>query len=288
MYEDLPPDIAEEKMEASQIRAHYKKGRMFPMIRTFRALRQRAPGELAKTIFAILLSAAALFVLLRNYEATGLRAVLAIIYFVVIVGLCFWATGVLWRMIGLRARNVMRYLIGNMWTLYFTAIAVIGTIASLFFPHLIPEKESERPAAAKQAPAVVLTPNDATPEVPDEAPAHVPRIFAGEGWRILTDERAMDYVPETIATAHAKCRARGTPWYLAEEKDLEIVGEELVAGGHTGSFWAADRRGNSSLHYDIVGGQAEFAWDLAAEDHTRNVLCVDRDRIGGGVAIIED
>ena len=35
MYEHLPPDIQAEKEEAEEIRRYYKRGRMFPIIRTF-------------------------------------------------------------------------------------------------------------------------------------------------------------------------------------------------------------------------------------------------------------
>ena len=287
MYEHLPPDIQEEKQEAEEIRRYYKKGRVFPIIRSFSALRQRAPGELANRIFGSLLSIAACVVLLRNYDATGLGAVKVMFYFLAIIIASFWATGRLWRVIGLRARNAVRYCVHNMWTLYITGVTIAGVIVAVFFPHLMPEKPQPPPAAAKPKPPVELIYEEEAAHAREAPAPTVVRVYSGDGWKVLTTDGIVDYAPATIDDAHVQCRGQGTHWYLAEQKDFEIVGADLIAEDHEGGFWAGDRRGNSSLHYEIVEGEPRFVWALAAKDRTRNVLCVDRDALGGDVAIVE-
>ncbi len=253
----LPPDIAAEKSKAWQIKLHYR-NRMFKGLRSFRALRLEAPGIIAKNLIGVVISAIALFVLLRDMNATGLAAVLYIIYILVVIGLSFWAAAWLWRAIGLEARNTARYVVTNMWSLLAASLFVVSLVGSIFLPEL-----TRKPASPEKAQRV--------------------GAYSGEGWEILTNLEGSDYVPYTIHHAHSMCRDKGGDWYLADKLDFDLLSDALIAAGHRRDFWAADRKDNSYLYYRLTDTEAEPVWSLSPRDHLRAVLCVDRARVGAAL-----
>ena len=268
MYDHLPQDIADEKRMAEQLRRHYEH-RPFGELRRFSALRQQAPGIIAEFVLGLLVACGAGVILFRDLNAQGLLPVVgASIYIVVVIGLCFWLAGRIWRWVGVEVRDRGRYLVSNMWSLLTTAFVTGAAVVSLVFP------EANRLPAPPPPQAAVSPPARAAGGPASHERPMSQRVFAGSDWRILhgADRR---YATARVGQAAARCRQLGLDWALADRADFEALEADLKAAGHVGSFWTASKRSNANLDYFLdADGSSRFRWALSAIDVERIVLCV--------------
>ena len=274
-HKQIPDDISREKAVADSLRRKYK-GALFGGLRQFRALRQQAPGIIAEFVLAAVFSIAALLILFHDLNVTGLLPTVAFcIKFVVVVGLCFWISGRIWRVIGLANRDRCRFIVTNMWTLATTGILVLSAILYVLNP------DAEQPPAPPSAAPTAVTAAPPEPIVPPshELPAGE-RVFEGRGWMILRNEDS-SYRTALVKEAPKQCSELGEHWVLADRPDFEGLEPELREGGHVGSFWTASRKTNSNLDYFLnADGSSRFRWALSGNDTERIVLCVMAVSIG--------
>jgi len=269
----LPDDIRREKSIAHSLRYEYK-GAILGGLRRFRALRQQAPGIIAEFVLAAILSISVLMFLYHDLNVTGLLPTVAFcIKFVVIVLLCFWIAGRIWRAIGLANRNRCRFVVNNMWSLAATGILVLSAVLHVLYPD--PGEPPPTPASAppSEQPAVpVVAPEPVTPPSHELPPQK--RVFEGHGWQILHDADS-SYRTALVKEAAARCNDLGENWQLADRPDFSGLEPELIEGGHVGSFWTASRKPNSNLDYFLnADGTSRFRWALSSNDTERIVLCV--------------
>lgn len=271
-YAKLPEDVAAEKRIRDRLRHAYKTG-LFGDLRYFRALRLQAPGIVAEFTLAALITIAALMFLFRDLNVTGLIPVVKFcIYFVLVIGVCFWISGRIWRLAGIRVRDAFRFLVRNMWTLAVTTLVAVSAILSLLFPELNDEKQAPITSPAE-------TPvTEVTEAAHVQSPGHVlpqhQRIFAGQGWQILHN-KDLSYTKVPVDLAPGRCARRGADWILADRRDFEELEDELKSGGHVGTFWTASRKPNSNLDYFLeADGSSRFRWALSGNDSERIVLCI--------------
>lgn len=268
----LPDDIADEKRIANSLKHEYRTA-LFGGLRQFRALRKQAPGIIAEFVLAAVINAVVLTILYHDLNVTGLLPTVGVcIQIVVVIGLCFWVAGRVWRAIGLANRDRCRYLVRNMWALAATGILVLSVIIRIFFPEL---EESLRAPPAESTAAVPTT--TAAPE-PVPPPSHEllqrDRVFAGRGWQILKNDDS-SYRKALVKEAREHCGLLGEAWILADRPDFRGLEPELREGGHVGSFWTASRKPNSNLDYHLnADGSSEFRWALSGSKTERIVLCV--------------
>lgn len=265
----LPDDIAREKSIAHSLRHEYK-GALLGGLRRFRALRLQAPGIIAEFVLASIMSISALVFLFHDLNVTGLLPTVAFcIKFVVVVGLCFWIAGRIWRAIGVANRDRCRFVVANMWSLAATGILVLSIVLHLLYPDLretpvASQPESRAVAAAEPEPVVPSS---------HELPPYE-RTFTGRGWQILRNDDS-SYRTALVKEAAERCSELGENWILADRPDFEGLEPELREGGHVGSFWTASRKPNSNLDYFLeADGSSRFRWALSANDSERIVLCV--------------
>ncbi len=133
-YPHLPHDIALEKSTANRMKRRYANA-AFGGLRNFHALRRNAPGIIAKFLLATALSIAALLYFFHDLNVVGLFSVIGLcIKVVIVIGLSFWITGVVWRSVGLTIRNGIRYVVSNIWLLVATSMLATSAVLYLFFP----------------------------------------------------------------------------------------------------------------------------------------------------------
>lgn len=271
-YAKLPEDVAAEKRIRDRLRHAYKT-RLFGDLRYFRALRLQAPGIVAEFTLAALITIAALMFLFRDLNVTGLIPVVKFcIYFVLVIGVCFWVASRIWQLAGIRVRNAFRFLVRNMWTLAATTLVAVSAILSLLFPELNDRKQTPITPPAE-------TPVAEAPEAaPMQSPGHVlpqeQRIFAGQGWQILHN-KDLSYAAVPVELAPGRCARRGADWILADRRDFDDLGDELKSGGHVGSFWTASATSNTNLNYFLeADGSSRFRWASSGKNSERLVLCV--------------
>lgn len=267
-HSHLPDDIAREKSTAQSLKYKYK-GALLGGLRKFRALRLQAPGIIAEFVLASIISISALIFLFHDLNVTGLLPTIAFcIKFVVVVGLCFWLAGRVWRAIGLANRDRCRFVVTNMWSLAATGILVISAVLYVLDPGL-----REPPSAPPpESPAVAAAEPESSPPG-HKLPPHE-RIFTGRGWQILHNVDS-SYRTALVKEAAERCGELGENWMLADRPDFEGLEPELREGGHVGSFWTASRKPNSNLDYFLeADGSSQFRWALSANDSERIVLCV--------------
>jgi len=264
----IPEDIAREKRTAHSLKYEYK-GALFGGLRKFRALRLQAPGIIAEFVLASIASIAALVFLFHDLNVTGLLPTVAFcIKFVVVVGLCFWIAGRVWRLIGVANRDRCRFVVTNMWSLAATGILVLSAVLYVLDPG--PREPASGPPS--ESPAVATAEPEPIPPG-HELPPHE-RIFAGRGWKILHNVDS-SYRTALVKEAAEHCSELGENWILADRPDFEGLEPELKEGGHVGSFWTASRKPNSNLDYFLeADGSSRFRWALSANDSERIVLCV--------------
>lgn len=272
IYADLPEDIAAEKRAAVRLKRKYK-GALFGAIRNFRALRSEAPGVIVEFMLAAILSIVVLLVVFHDLDVTGLFPVIgACLKMLVIVGLCFWSAGRIWRAIGPANRDRCRYVVSNMWSLALTAMLVASVIGQLFFPALLPtpqEASSQTKNAATTPPSEFVTAKTLTQVLPVTE-----RVYSGSGWRILHDEK-LAYDTSLVKEAPGRCGALGENWVLAHPTDFEELEPVLRQSGHVGSFWTASNKPNSNLDFFLdADGGTRYRWANSGTDTERIVLCV--------------
>ena len=272
-YAHLPQDIALEKRAADRMKREYANA-AFGGLRKFHALRRDAPGIIAKFLLASTLSIATLLFLFHDLNVVGLFPVIALcIKVVIVIGLSFWITGVVWRGVGVTVRNGIRYIVRNLWSLAATGMLAAGAVVYLFFPET-PEVPAAQAAAPKKQPESIVV----EAPIPIERPRHeLPqnrRAFAGDGWQILHNDD-FSYATAPAKEAVGQCEALGEDWLLADRPDFEGLEPELKQGGHVGSFWTASARPKTSLEYALNDeGDSRYQWALSGENAERIVLCV--------------
>ena len=185
---------------------------------------------------------------------------------VVVVGLSFWLSAILWRSLGVGFRNASRFLVSRLPALLATTLFIASVAASLL---------QLGPTAS--VPAVVSTAVQRTPAEPSQPQfaSEPPQAlsFQGEGWFIPHDRLTYDKVVQKEAAQ--RCQDRGKDWALGDRRDFEDLGGELLKAGHRGSFWTASRRPNENLDFFLEpDGSSHFRWALSANDTKRIVLCV--------------
>lgn len=133
----IPDDITREKDVSRKLTNEYR-GKVFSGLRRFRALRLQAPGIIVESLLAAILSifgVLSFFAFIHDSSADGpIATIVACIKIVVIVGVCYWAAGRLWRAIGLTLRNHCRFVVTNMWTLAGGAFFIVVLVIQIFYP----------------------------------------------------------------------------------------------------------------------------------------------------------
>lgn len=133
----LPEDIAQEKSVSRRL-AHEYRGAAFGGIRQFRALRQQAPGIIAEFVLAVVISVLTVAYLFRDIKFGGVLHELAnTLKIIVVIVVCFWVAGRIWRLIGLANRNRCRYVVGNMWNLALGGLLIASFVIKMFYPEVV-------------------------------------------------------------------------------------------------------------------------------------------------------
>ncbi len=272
-YAHLPQDIAIDKRAADrQKRTH--EGAAFGGLRRFNALRIDAPGIIARFVLSAMLSIAALLYFFQDLNIVGFLPIAGFcIKVVLIIALCFWITSIIWRAVGVSVRNILRYVVRNMWSLAATGVLATGAVFYVFFLETR-EVPLAQAAAPKRQPESIVVEAPILIERPRHELPQNRRAFAGDGWQILHNDN-FGYATAPAKDAAEQCQALGEDWILAGRPDFEGLEEELKKGGHVGGFWTASARPKTSLEYALnVDGDSRYQWALSGNDAERIVLCV--------------
>ncbi len=271
----LPDDIAREKDISRGLINEYRNA-FFGGMRRFRALRQQAPGIIVESLLGAILSifgVLSFFAFIHEAKTVGpIPTIIACIKIVVIIGVCYWAAGRIWRAIGLTLRDRCRFVMRNIWSLAGSGFFLLVLGIQIFYP----EFANPPKAAPANIPAVAAVPVAASAPVvlPRHEPGKHKLVFGGPGWQILSNDDST-YTRLTVTEASPQCALLGDNWIVADRQDYDDLETELIEGGHVGDFWTASAKPGSNLTYILnPDASSAFYWTSSRANAQRKVLCV--------------